>query len=176
MTNFRRVFLVGREPDVGDVWVRASYEEVDGKGRLSLVGVAGPMTNGNARGSAGQIRLADMTIVPAKGWTDEKVTLLAQTWERWHMNDVTAGSPRQEEYLRTCGRTFPGHPASHYTWASDLLTSAGLNPDHEHLHDGAPYRYGSAWLYEEVPGQVLANLTDEHVFPSAPRGCPWRNL
>ena len=35
------------------------------------------------------------------------------------------------------------------------------------------YRYGSAWLREEVPAAVLAELQS---LPASPVPCPWRNL
>ncbi len=43
------------------------------------------------------------------------------------------------------------------------LAAAGLNPDPFYLRDGQPYKYGSAWLRQEVPEHVrqwLKSLPD----------------
>jgi len=120
--------------------------------RLSLTGVEGPKANGDARGGCGQIHMS---------WTDEyleelasgdldrrQVRKLRDVWKRWHLNDLRAGTPAQMEHMR--GLTFPGYPVDHYTWTKDELTSAGLQPDPE-----TGYSYGSAWLFEEVPAEVI---------------------
>lgn len=85
-----------------------------------------------------------------------KVERIHAVWERWHLNDMRAGSPRQQAYLKT--QTFPGYPTSHYDWARGVLAAAGLQPDTEYLHNGKPYSYGSAWLREELPADVIAEV------------------
>lgn len=123
-------------------------DETDGKTRLSITGVEGPRNNGDAWGSAGQCRDSLAKLVElAPGWTTEMAFELFAVWERWHLNDLRAGTPAQEAWLREHPVTFT-YPESHYTKALEALTRAGLNPD-----DG--YRYGSAWLYEEVPTEVI---------------------
>lgn len=134
-------------------------------GRLSISGVEGPMHNGNARGSAGQIVMhyntaqARSEIKPAPGWDAHKITKFFEVWEKWHLNDMQAGTPAQMEYLKD--HTFPGYPTSHYEWASDLLAAANLNPD-------GGYKYGQAWLSVEVPEDVLAWLNDLPETDTAP--------
>lgn len=85
-------------------------------------------------------------------------------WQRYHLNDMRAGSPRQEAYLagykkalETMGET---EPLSHET-RKDLLEKAGLQPDHMHepihaRHGG--YRYGSSWNYIPIPDDILAEI------------------
>src|SRR6478735_2143194 len=62
-----------------------------------------------------------------------------------HLNDMQPGTPAQEAYLRE-------HPITdhlnYYKRACEVLAAAGLNPD-------GGYKYGSAWLREEVPQDVL---------------------
>lgn len=95
---------------------------------------------------------------------DKKAARMVEVWRRWHLNDLKAGSPAQMEYLR-------GHDAElealrgsvspkmdHYTAATKILTYAGLNPDPGYLHNGTPYKYGSAWLKEELPPEVVAEI------------------
>lgn len=85
-----------------------------------------------------------------------KMKRIHAVWERWHLNHLRGGSPRQREHLKTL--TFPGYPVSHYTWACEVLEAAGLHPDTEYIHDGKPYRYGSAWLKEELPAEIIAEV------------------
>lgn len=85
-----------------------------------------------------------------------KVKRIHEIWQRWHLNHMRAGSPRQRAYLET--QTFPGYPLSHYTWACEVLAAAGLQPDNEYIHNGKPYSYGSAWLHEELPAEIIAEV------------------
>lgn len=80
---------------------------------------------------------------------DKKAQRMVAIWQRWHLNDMRAGSPAQQAELKK--HTFPGYPANHYEWASDVLTKAGLNPDNG-------YKYGHAWLREELPADVVAEI------------------
>ena len=65
----------------------------DGK-RLSISGVEGPRTNGDAWGSCGQISYQE-TYVPSPPWTSEGVKRLWELWDRWHLNDMRAGCEHQ---------------------------------------------------------------------------------
>lgn len=75
-----------------------------------------------------------------------KVRRMVEIWERWHLNDMRAGTPRQEEYLRTLTPRPRGYEAT-----CQALTDAGLLVD-----DG--YRYGSRWLTEALPAEVIAEV------------------
>ena len=116
-------------------------------GKLSISGVEGPLPSGNALGSCGQI---DMHLKPedieklAPGWTRGKISNFLKVWGRYHLNDMKAGTSEQQAELRK--HTFPGYPVSHYDWATEVLDNAGLNNE---------YKYGSAWLREEVPQVAL---------------------
>ena len=151
------------------------YAEIQWDGEsLTIHGVEGPQPNGNAYGSSGQIVMSYGTaeeraaISPAPGWTAETIGRFFDLWKRWHLNEMLAGSPAQREHLATL--TFPGYPMSHYVWACDELAAVGLHPDPGHLHKGEPYRYGSAWLREDVPDEVLAELA---AFPESDRKPAW---
>ncbi len=142
-----------------NVFVCAKFTD----GRLSLTSVEGPTPNGNAMGSCGQI---DMHLRepdglegfdPAPGWSLESVNRLLDIWQRWHLNDMRAGSPAQMEYLRA-NPIVAKYPESHYDKACKALASAGLNPD----ADG--YKYGHAWKHETVPSDVIAEI---QAFPDA---------
>ena len=138
------------------------FVDWDGK-RLSLTGVEAPYANGNCSGSFGQITL-DPSL-PQKAWTTEKVERLAAIWDRWHLNDMRAGSEAQEAWLREHRAEYEAQTLDHYVWAKAELAKAGLQPDNG-------YSYGSSWMTEEVPLEVLAEL---HSMPAAsltPPG-PW---
>lgn len=89
---------------------------------------------------------------------NKKAQRMVEIWKRWHLNDLTAGSPAQEAWLREHRDEFPGYPVSHYTWVAEQLAAAGLNPDPNYLYKGQPYKYGHAWLKEELPAEVRAEI------------------
>jgi hypothetical protein len=170
MKDFSKIVHYGSMQDVGNCFAKIEFRD----GRLSICGVEGPLRNGNARGSCGQIimgfkeydhrghsMLAD--VAPAKGWDVDKLRQFFDTWSRWHLNDLTAGSPAQEAYLRAHPITY-SYPQSHYEEACKALAAAGLHPDPSN-----GYKYGSAWLREEVPDaalEFLRGLPDADITPA----------
>lgn len=87
----------------GSVFARIEFNE----GRLSVSGVVGPLSNGNARGSCGQIimsfkeydgrgycSLADITLAP--NWTPDLLKAFFDIWDRWHLNDMRANCEHQK--------------------------------------------------------------------------------
>lgn len=134
----------------------------DGK-RLSITGVEGPKTNGDCMGGAGQIvdHLAVTEFAP--GWDAAKIEELAAVWKRWHLNDLKAGNPAQEEWLRANPVSYV-YPQSHYEEATKALDAAGLNPQGD--------RYGHKWNHEDVPADVLEWL---QALPDADIANPWRD-
>ena len=123
-----------------------------GHARLTITHVEGPTAGGNARGGGPFNSLTFTKYAP--GWDADKVAALVAIAGRWHLNDLTSGSPAQEQWLRE--NTFAvKYPESHYDKATDALQAAGLNPDRAM---DPPYSYGSAWLYEELPAEVVTTL------------------
>ena len=151
MENFTKVLCVGITRDSGRLYAKVQFKD----GKLTITGVEGPLPNGNARGSCGQIVMSEWDITDyALGWSPELVQEFREVWNRWHLNDLKAGSPAQEQYLRD-HPVNAVYPESHYDKASKALEEAGLNPDPGYLHEGRPYKYGTRWLREEVPAEVL---------------------
>ncbi len=140
----------GREVKA-DVFCKIKFKE----GKLSISGVIGPKSDGDCVGSCGQINMSlkPEDVIPAKGWTNEMITQFLNIWDEWHLNDMVAGSPTQENELKK--HTFPGYPVTYYNWACSVLTAANLQPDANYLHNNKPYKYGAAWLKKEVPSEVL---------------------
>lgn len=74
-------------------FVKIEYDD----GRLSLCGVIGPMSNGNAKGSCGQCIDEIREGEPTEGWTREMLDKLCQIWDRWHLNDMNPCCEHQRE-------------------------------------------------------------------------------
>jgi hypothetical protein len=143
--TFVKVCRIGKV-DGHQTYIKISYQD----GRLSITGVVGPMRNGDCRGSCGQIVMSGLNVTEyAPGWDAESVAKLTEFWNRWHLNEMRAGSPAQERFLRE-NPVKAIYPESHYDVACKALAQAGLNPDPE-----TGYKYGTAWLREEVPADVL---------------------
>jgi len=146
------------------IFCRIEYTD----GRLSITGVEGPLSSGNCLGGCGQIVMSlnekenRLKISPAPGWTRGMIKRFFAVWEKWHLNDMRAGSPAQTAEIEK--HIFPReYSSSHYSWACAILEDAGLQPDAGYIHEGpnvepGPYKYGSAWLSVPVPADVLEFL------------------
>lgn len=145
MNNFNKTVRIGTAKTYGGRYYSIYCQIKFNDSNLSICGVEGPLPSGNAIGSCGQIR-ADLTPDDIKsfalGWHRGKMRQFLRIWKTYHLNDMKAGTPAQLAELER--HKFPGYPTIYYTWASDILTEAGLNPDRD-------YKYGSAWLRIEVP-------------------------
>tara|TARA_R110002167_G_scaffold91261_1_gene245533 strand:+ start:13 stop:516 length:504 start_codon:yes stop_codon:yes gene_type:complete len=76
-------------------------------------------------------------------------------WKNYHLNNCTAGSPKQEEYLKSIVR--PDN-ADFYTWECEQLKKVDLLNDQSFLYNGEPYKYGSAWLTTAIPEEVKKEI------------------
>lgn len=117
MKDFKRTFMVGKVPgwrrNTGEetllpLWITVEYANKGGRGRLSITGVHGPMTNGDCHGSCGQCTdtLRDLAEGPEEninmyydGTGDKKafVRWLLEVWDAWHLNDMRAACEHQEK-------------------------------------------------------------------------------
>ena len=154
-TTINKVIRVGTTQGYSDramsIYCKIKFND----GKLSITGVEGPLKSGNARGGCGQITLNPSEINPAPLWNKRSIAKLQAIWDEWHLNHMTAGSPRQEQYLKDN----PIKPSSRsYQVVCEILNQAGLNPDHDYIHKGQPYEYGSDWICREVPQDVIAWL------------------
>lgn len=88
---------------------------------------------------------------------NKRIKRLLEIWKRWHLNDMQAGSLKQMEWLRNNEVSYKAkqsastHYVNWYDWATEELKNVGLNPDNG-------YTFGSAWLKEELPGDVVSEL------------------
>lgn len=76
----------------------------------------------------------------------EDARKLCDVWDRWHLNDMRAGTKKQEDAIREWRKTKRG--SYKYDDACKYLSKIGLLVDNG-------YRYGTSWLTEEVPQDVL---------------------
>jgi len=155
----------------GSIYCTINLEEKKKGLCLSIVGVQGPWSNGDCVGPCGQIidSLKEITTY-AEGWDKESVAFFCHIWERWHLNDMKAGSPAQEDYLRDNPVSYTS-PQTHYDQACKALGEVGLHPDmsiqvQRKEKDGTVrtvgYAYGSQWLYEPLPSNVVNYLQSLH--------------
>lgn len=93
-----KVVRLGTLPEVGSIFCTIKYEN----GKLSITGVEGPKSNGDCRGSCGQIEMHlrepdGLTgFEPAPCWTPEMVHQFLKIWDRWHLNDMCAYDDEME--------------------------------------------------------------------------------
>jgi len=148
-----------------NVFCRIKY---DGK-RLSITGVHGPSKSGNCYGSCGQI-IDTVLQVPygeySNGWNIDILNNFVAIWDKWHLNDMNAGTIEQTAFIEEYEKEFPDWRYD-YTEACKVLSAAGLNPV---MLDGKEYRYGSKWLYVAVPDEVVDFLDSLPVSEIVP---PW---
>lgn len=99
--------------------------------------------------SYGQIAddLSDDSLIPADGFEYSDILKIQSIWERWHLNDMRAGTPKQEAFIREWRLS----NKYSYNEACKALNEAGLLIDNG-------YRYGTSWLKEEVPKEVIKYL------------------
>ena len=64
-------------------------------GKLSICGVEGPFSNGNAAGSCGQIYDHLDIERPAPKWDAAMIAKFADIWDKWHLNDCTPNCEHQ---------------------------------------------------------------------------------
>jgi hypothetical protein len=144
MKPFKKTVFLGTT-DQGRLTVNINF---DGE-KLSITGSEG-------RDSGGQIIMHQWDFQTyAEGHNAETVKKLRDIWNKWHLNDMQAGSPAQTAFLEA--NPVP-RAADYFTEASQKLKDAGLNPDPNYFNNGKPYRYGSAWLRVEIPAEALQYL------------------
>jgi len=172
MIEKTKILRLGRVRE-GDVFVKITVTREDGKTKLSFIGVEGPMSNGDCRGSCGQIDRhlkSEQFAEFAPGWNAEAVEKLLATWDRWHLNNMRAGCEHQraekwnerpidpskplDVYGKHCG---PNGPTTWnmLTWVTRKDHPKGL------MCEPCPtcgYKHGTAWLHEPVPDEVLSYL------------------
>lgn len=157
-----------------NIFCRIQTKETDKGLALSIAGVIGPRSNGNAAGGCGQIimefkeydrrgysTLDDITL--AKGWSADMLKKFFDIWDRWHLNDLNAGCEHQEAAIRDSN--FDEVVAQ---GLADSVYDIVRGSDLRHC-DVCDYTYGTAWKFEAIPADVLeflASLPDTKITPA----------
>ena len=129
--------FLGRTEDGDRVWIEieiresdrlaqtTEHETVESYRELAITGAVAGKGRRNAD-QWGQVRAtaAGAMAKPAKGLTEDDVAQLVTVWKRWHLNGMQAGCAHQGRGMDT-----------------DPCPETG-------------YRYGHAWLVEELPADV----------------------
>lgn len=148
-----KVVCLGTQPGLGKLYCEI---RITG-GRLSITGVEGPEHGGDCLGSCGQVIMHEWGFSSyEKGWDAEMVEWFRRVWSLWHLNYMRAGTPKQEAFLRE------NKIGGDYAKAVEALKAADLYVD-------GGYKYGSAWLKEELPPHVvqwLKSLPDAESEPA----------
>ncbi|GAC1533581.1 MAG: hypothetical protein NVS3B1_27940 [Marmoricola sp.] len=122
------------------------HERADAAVPQLRLSISGDVTRRGLYESAGQI-LGDVGQVDAnKVWTEEDIASLIRIWSRWHLNDMQPGCAHMD--------------------ASELPRDYDSR---KHLVcETTGYRYGSAWLYEPLPPDVVAEVQRLQALGDAP--------
>ena len=104
----------------------------------------------------------------APGWTYKRVLKLCRIWERWHLNGLRPGCEHQRAWGWDKLPINPNYPTDTYgkfyedqhqdswnmlTWVRRDEHPLGLL---SHPCPSCGYKYGSAWLYEPLPQDVIS--------------------
>jgi hypothetical protein len=78
---------------------------------------------------------------------------LVALWDRWHLNDMKAGCEHQEFRYRN-------HPDERPTSRNNYLGASGdtMSPDEWSACPECGYKYGSQWLFESLPADILDQI------------------
>ena len=86
---------------------------------------------------------------------DETFKKIPRLWKLHHLNDLNAGTPRQMACIKE-HKSEINESLGFYNKELDLLERYGLVYDT--LDDGTQYKYGSGWLYREIPQNDLEEI------------------
>lgn len=129
------------------VWQTVEHEMATDPTTLAFSGVV--IRKGGRPGrdadlvSAGQsVDYVRQITTPLAGWSAEDVAKLAENWDKWHLNTMRAGCAHQ--------------PAESLVYEDDGYGGRRVDLKRTPACPVSGYRYGSAWLTEAVPADVLA--------------------
>lgn len=79
---------------------------------------------------------------------NSKFKQVYEWWKNWHLNDMHAGTEKQETALEQAGLT---GWANNYTECCKYLESIGM------LYDNG-YKFGTSWLKREIPAEIQEEM------------------
>lgn len=82
-------------------------------------------------------------------------------WKKWHLNGAHAGTPEQESVVaewKKAGNRYDFHTVCDMLKQRGLYEVAYTGPSVGRYYNNEPYRYGSAWLIQELPPDVIEEI------------------
>lgn len=140
---------------------KPSVEDGDNQYRLSIVGELKIKSSENlglhAIESGGQCEDQIRDSLKSCGLVCKSFDMLYPIWKRWHLNDMTKGSPKQEKCLEEYYARYPD-ASRFFEDECEILKMKKIFVDKSYKIGGKPYEYGSRWLTTKIPEDVLRNL------------------
>jgi hypothetical protein len=138
-------------------------------GNLAITGVIGPTKDGDAKHGCGQIVRELAKVDLGDGWTPAMLSTFAEAWRLWHLNDMRAGCVHQRVNGWDKMPIDPTKPLDAYgdhtgngraTWNMLVWVTPQEHPKGllGVACKACGYPYGSKWLREEIPADVVAFL------------------
>lgn len=81
-----------------------------------------------------------------------KIKLLTELWEKYHLNDLHAGTPEQEDYLHSIGITAF---ANNYEKCCEELKKVNL---YECEWKGKKSYFGGSWFHWDIPAEDIEKI------------------
>lgn len=85
----------------------------------------------------------------------QKAEFLTDMWRKYHLNDMHAGTPAQEQLLKEAVKNgeLKNRGADEYSEKCEYLKRHGMLVDDSYISERFPdgYKYGNGWLFEEIP-------------------------
>lgn len=86
---------------------------------------------------------------------DPRTARLVELWKRWHLNDMRAGCEHQRRSWDVAKKITVKGEEKAAGWVTQNEHPEGLLSKPCSV---CAYRYGTAWLFEEVPSEVIKEL------------------
>ena len=156
MKNFKKEVFIGRTDQLEHIYCGIKFVN----DKLSISGEIGRNCFGQIQDEL-QAHLDNDSLHLSKFIDKDSVQEFLNIWDKWHLNNLTPGSPRQEKFVKNFAKEAK---QTNPRWGYDYdeicsaLKEADLLIDKEYIHNGKEYRYGSAWLFKEVPADALEFL------------------
>ncbi len=97
----------------------------------------------------------------AKIIKDPKFQKIYEIWKKWHLNGNRSGTPEQEKKIKEwidAGNEYDYHEICKMLSDCDMYVVEYTGKSVGRMYDHEPYRYGSGWLVEDLPSEVIDTL------------------
>lgn len=110
----------------------------------------------------------------APEYTLKTARFICDMWEKYHLNDMHAGTPAQEAILKEAVKNgeLERYGANNYEETCNYLKERGMLVDKDYTTEKFPngYRYGCGWLFEAIPEEDLSLIKEFMVTGEVPEG------